>query len=611
MSHPIDKEAVLADAAQHIEHVRAAATTEEANATKSLSKIDSLYKAEDDQSVREKLKTHFAERLEQLHHLFSNPYFFRCDVTSTSGDKKNLYFSKFPMTDQSIFSWASPAARLRFSDIGSVAYKLPDGKSWNGSLQRKDQFMIVEGRIVFMASEAEGYGRTLIHQERLAQRKAGFMLPEIVERMEKAQDDVIRASATGSFLIAGPAGSGKTTLALHRLAYLLQSPDTSERFPSRTLIVFVQDEHTKDYFSRLLPDLGIHEVEVTTFGTWAINILQLKDASFIRRPNGIDESVDTHEYHKCLALRTKFTPSKRFKDPFALLREVYATTFTTTDKQLFTQQAEKRELDRFDLTILLQESLKRGAFTKQEEYLVQSKNYSVTRKQKTVPRTYQLMVVDEAQNYLPEQLTILRTAIDPSTKAMLYVGDLGQQVLLGTLRDWQDAQENFESGQKVQLEKVYRNTQNILRYISSLGFDVSIPKELREGSPVKEVVCQDVEDEIARIKSMAKGKTGEIIGIISPSANYLKPFAERFADQKNVHVLTIHESQGVEFDIVVLVGLTAGFFTQDESQPALKAERLRIKRDLIYVALTRAMDELYVFGSTELSKIFPRSSFLV
>lgn len=66
--------------------------------------------------------------------------------------------------------------------------------------------------------------------------------------MEKAQDQVIRASHKGSLVIGGPAGSGKTTLALHRVAYLTQAPETSEFYPTKSIIVFVQDTGTKITF---------------------------------------------------------------------------------------------------------------------------------------------------------------------------------------------------------------------------------------------------------------------------------------------------------------------------------------------------------------------------
>lgn len=560
-----------------------------------------------DDITRDKILAHFAIREDQLNQLSPSPYFVRCDVSAGGGETKPFYFAKFPFMEQSIFSWMSPAARLRFSDIGETSYQLQDGTVRKGELKRKDQFMIVGGKIVFMTSESDTYGRTLVYQEKLSQKKAGFMLPEIVERMERAQDDVIRAPAQGSFLIAGPAGSGKTTLAFHRIAYLLQSPDTASKFSSKNVIVFVQDEGTKAYFSKLLPDLGIHDVFVTTFGEWAMERLAIVDVSFLRRPNGVDDVVDAYEHRKCIALRSEIVIEKKSKDIFKTLEHIYSSVFLDSDLARFKQQVADRELDRFDLTLLLR--LNRdanGPFEKQEEYLIQKKNFVVTRKTRSVPLVYSLVVVDEAQNYLPEQVTLLKTCISTDTQAMLYVGDLGQQVLLGTMRNWSHAGEDFASGQKVQLEKVYRNTKAILSYISSLGFDVSVPEGLREGISVTDEVCASVEEELEMIRKTIDSKDAQTqIGILSPSADYLNVYREVFRERSNVHVLTIHESQGVEFDEVYLVGVPSNYLVETQSiSEEFAKERLKIKRDLIYVALTRAMEHVSILGRKRLLDIF-------
>ncbi len=557
-----------------------------------------------DQAVRNKLSQHFSERLDQLHHLFPNPYFFRCDVQAEKGEAKTLYFSKFSLMEHSVFSWTAPAARLRFADVGPVSYALLEkDKTWKGTLARKDQFTIAGGKIVFMASEADRYGRTVVHHEQFVRRKEGFVLPEIVERMERAQDDVIRAPTQGSFLIAGPAGSGKTTLAFHRLAYLLQSPETSEHFSSRNVIVFVQDEGTRAYFSRLLPDLGIHEVYVTTFGAWAMERLALKDATFVRRPNGVDPVIDGYEQRKCAVLRSGLPMKAPGKNLFAWLDEAYKATFTPGDKRLFKEQRSASAMDRFDLSLLLQATLRRGPFTRQEEYLAQKKNFEVTRKQKTVPLSYALIMLDEAQNYLPEQIQVLRSAVSADTQAMLYVGDLDQQVFVGTVRDWSAVGEQFAAGQKVQLEKVYRNTKAILRYVADLGFPSAIPNELREGIPVEDRACASVEEQLECVRALVGAKDEETqIGILAPDPESLTVFKTAFEGKANIHVLTFHQAQGVEFDCVCLVGLSRDFFADG----AADEERLHIKRDLVYVALTRAMDELHVFGKEPLGKMLSK-----
>ncbi len=593
----VKKSSELALATKQVKDVRHLVSKEIVSVEKTVEKFSKY--GSDDEMVRQKLLEHFSLRLDQLHHLFPSPFFVRCDVQhQTDHSKKIFYFGKFSFTDSSIFSWMVPAARLRFLDIGPAEYVLPDGSHWSGKLIRKDQFMIVDGRIVFMVNEAADSGRTLIHQEALSRLKPGFMLPEIVAKMERAQDDVIRASSTGSFLIAGPAGSGKTTLAFHRIAYLLQSPDTSERFSSRSTIVFVQDEGSRAYFSRLLPDLGIHDVTVTTFGEWALERLGISEGQVVRRPNGVDDEIDAYESKKQNAMRFANDPLSKDADPFRYLRRRYLPFFTKNDLERFEEQKAVHAFDRFDLTLLLQQSRKNdGAFKKEVEYFEQKKNFEVIRRKKMVPLSYSLIVIDETQNYLPEQIQLLRTSISKDTNATLYVGDLGQQVLLGTVRDWSEAGEDFSHERKVVLEKVYRNTRAILTYLSNLGFDVTIPEGIREGKEVLEEVFLDKIEERDRIqKIIAKKEQGTHVGILCPSSEYLETYRSIFNGHSDIHVLTIHEAQGVEFDMVFLVGVPHDFFHAE-------GERLKIKRDLIYVAMTRAMEELYVFSRTRLSDL--------
>lgn len=587
------KAIVLQEAQSHVAAVRAATTVE----MQKMSAHIEEYRQAGNDPVAQKLFAHFSERLDELHHLFPNPYFVRCDVRSESGALQTLRFGKFAFIEEGIFSWTSPAATLRFCDIGAVRYESHDSKTWSGSLSRKDQLMISGGNIVFMTSESLGYGRTLVHQEQLSQRKSGFVLPEIVARMERAQDDVIRAGYKGSYLISGPAGSGKTTLAFHRIAYLLQSPDTAQIFSQDNVITFVQDEGTRAYFSQLLPELGIHNVTVTTFASWAFERLEISDCAYIQRANGVDDVVDSYESEKLSTLRSYSGPLSK-SSAFSVLREMYAVTMSKENLALFDQQTMDRVLDRYDLAILLRIERARGGFTKEEEYFEQKKNFRVQRHKQTVPLKYGLIVVDEVQNYLPEHIALLRSCIDDATQSMLYVGDLAQQIFLGTMRHWDDAGEVLLEERKVVLDKVYRSTKQIMQYIRNVGFSVPVPDELRDGPDVVEVEIVNREDQIAWVhKHVAVYPSDVQIGVLSFSSETLLAFSQAFVSQPHVRVLAIHQAQGVEFDVVYVIGAELNI-SANTSQ-----ERAKIQKDLLYVALTRAMDQLCIVGGRSLQGI--------
>jgi hypothetical protein len=207
-----------------------------------------------------------------------------------------------------------------------------------------------------------------------------------------------------------------------------------------------------------------------------------------------------------------------------------------------------------------------------------------------------LVEMDGIQNYLPEQVTLLRSCIDPKTKAMLYVGDLGQRVLFGTLEKWADVGEDFANQRKVLLDKVYRSTKQIMTYIKNVGFDVALPDELREGSDVIERCFDNAESQLGFVREAIDNfEPGTQVGILAFVEADLAAYQSHFTSNRNVHLLTVHQSQGVEFDHVFLVGIDRALF--DASADA-SSERAKIQKDLLYVALTRAMDGLTVVGKS-------------
>ena len=179
---------------------------------------------------------------------------------------------------------------------------------------------------------------------------------------------------------------------------------------------------------------------------------------------------------------------------------------------------------------------------------------------------------------------------------------MAQQVKLGTIKNWNDIGESILPERNIRLNKVYRNTKNILQYIKSIGYDIEIPIGIKEGPKVLEKITNGSVDEIKHIKEYIESYKHGTIGIIAKDESYLEIFKKEFFGSKNIHVLTMAESQGVEFDLVCIVGfnqksLIANRYT-DVSEDHIK-ERERIQKDLLYVALTRAITELHILKSED------------
>jgi len=537
----------------------------------------------EDKWTNESVKAMRHNRLEQLEKMNHSPYFNKC-VCTFEGKPKTYYFGKFSLAEQGVYSWIVPAATMRFENPGNISYKLPDGRVRKGEMLEKDQYMIVEGNILFFTKEQKDKAKELIYQEHFSSRKNGFMLPEIVSVMEKAQDLIIRAHHKGSFAISGPAGSGKTTLALHRVAYLVQSPDTSELYPSDKTIVFVQDTGTKTYFGALLPELGIHNVEITTFFEWAKLTLPLEGIEIVSEfDNGSNKEF--YIFEKIATLRSKEIP-KWSANIFSLLESYYGESFK--------EQRKKKILDRIDVTVLLWSySNHKKKFETIRRFIRSTQRGFVNKSEKKLLK-YPLMVIDEFQNYMPEQINLLKKCLDKDTESVVYVGDMAQQVRLGTIKTWEDVGEHISTERNVKLHKVYRNTKQILGYINKLGFEVEIPEGLKEGPEVIEIQASSREEVIHHVKELVKEKrAGQTLGIIGREKGEVEYLKEMFKED-GVHICTMIESQGVEFDTVCLLLSKKVEEKQDLLPKEFLNELKKVQKDLLYVALTRAIQKMVV-----------------
>jgi DNA helicase IV len=177
---------------------------------------------------------------------------------------------------------------------------------------------------------------------------------------------------------------------------------------------------------------------------------------------------------------------------------------------------------------------------------------------------------------------------------VVYVGDLAQQTRLGTIRDWSAINETIPPERLIKLQKVYRNTKQILTYIRTRGYEVTIPEGIKEGEPVVEHHVESVEEQLDLLTQLVPADPNQTLGIICPTANYLQPFKAHFADDSRVRCLTFYEAQGVEFDTVAIVGWNETFFSTEHIVEGAREEVKRMHKDLLYVALTRAMEKLVI-----------------
>ncbi|MEN9647557.1 MAG: hypothetical protein RLY57_361 [Candidatus Parcubacteria bacterium] len=587
------KKSLLSKAIKHVAHVRTRVHDAVQRLTALINAKVSAGKIEDGWTNAQ-VKAINKETLRRTIEVGVSPYFCKCVVKFDDiSEQKELYFGKFSFAEESIYSWITPAGSIRFDSPGNVTYTLPNGKLRTGTMLSKDQYLIDESGIKFYSTESLNEPRELIHQEHFSQHKKGFVLPEIVSQMERAQDTVIRAHYKGPFVISGPAGSGKTTLALHRIAYLMQSPQTTELFPSEAMLILVQDESAKAYFSTLLPSLGITSVSITTFTEWAAKIVGVEGYTYQSQYVESDE----YEYHKIKALRSHNMLPKYSKTTFKYLESIYGMYLSEQDKAHFEQQKKEKALDRIDLTVLL------TSFLQTYNKLSVSRTYQridsggdFRTRTTEIKLEYALIAIDEFQNYLPEQITLFKRCIDQNTQSLMYIGDMKQRVRMGTIKHWDEVAEFIHDKREVLLDKVYRNTRQIVEYIQQQGFDVEVPTGIKSGKPVTEL--KGTTSAITKyinecIDGLDDQKT---IGVIVNSVDEVKYISDEIKPHAGLHIVTSRQSQGLEFDVVCLVQNAVKELLVNTN--ALDAdyvdEKNKIDRDLYYVSLTRAMEELHV-----------------
>ncbi|PFP29291.1 DNA helicase [Bacillus sp. AFS073361] len=205
--------------------------------------------------------------LERLESIIGKPYFSRINFTS-SGDTNEeiLYIGKASLFDRVnqipiIVDWRSPIANVYYDGrLGNVTYDAY-GETQSGYLSLKRQYEIENGflkdiRDIDLTTHDELLQKSL-------SGKADNRLTEIVATIQNEQNEVIRASLKHPIIVQGAAGSGKTTIALHRISYFLYS--SGYRFPPEKLMILAPNKLFIDYISAVLPDLGVNKIKQTTY----------------------------------------------------------------------------------------------------------------------------------------------------------------------------------------------------------------------------------------------------------------------------------------------------------------------------------------------------------
>lgn len=236
----------------------------------------------------EKIYNLLKKEIENYQEALRNPYFGRVDFNEKFGIEEKIYIGKKGITstvdgEEIVVDWRTPVADLYYSGTGGYAYyKAPMGIV-EGELNLKRKFLFNDDKLdkVFDESTNEiiinGEEGSELVDEFLKinlEESRGKKLKEVVATIQKEQNDIIRWPKNLPIIVQGAAGSGKTTIALHRLAYLLYR--YRESMEGKDILVLAPNKLFLDYISDILPTLGSNDVKQTTFQELVMKTLKLK-----------------------------------------------------------------------------------------------------------------------------------------------------------------------------------------------------------------------------------------------------------------------------------------------------------------------------------------------
>lgn len=218
-------------------------------------------------SEKERSYEHAYNQLNILNKLKQSPYFGRVDFLEEGQSRaESIYLGISSLYDEEemeflIYDWRAPVSSLYYDYApGPARYETPGG-TVSGTVELKRQYTIRDGQIVSMFDTGVTIGDELL-QEVLG-KQADSQMRNIVATIQKEQNQIIRNERSRLLIVQGAAGSGKTSAALQRVAYLLYR--YRETLKAEHIVLFSPNMMFNSYVSTVLPELGEENMQQTTF----------------------------------------------------------------------------------------------------------------------------------------------------------------------------------------------------------------------------------------------------------------------------------------------------------------------------------------------------------
>jgi DNA helicase-2/ATP-dependent DNA helicase PcrA len=463
--------------------------------------------------------------------------------------------------------------------------------------------------------------------------RADKHLPDIAALIDPDQFELITGPESGVVVLRGSAGTGKTTVALHRIAYLCYAHPV--QFPTHKILVVVWGRAMRDYVAHVLPALGVSGVQVTTWETWSRSMVR---RHFPRLPQQIaddtPEPVTRVKLHpgvaQLFADQAQASPDKRTPDD-----AIDDWGRILTDKALLAKamgdDISDKALERA-VNWCIQQWAAVSAWwegsrevdarldAEDDALLLRAWQLRVgpLRSKKKRPMRYAHMVLDEVQDFSPVEVQVLLNTTSKASSVTL-AGDTRQHITQHAgFSSWQGFLDTIGVASTAlnTLAVSYRSTHPITKFaVSVLEEDQSAARTLRDGPPVEFFRFSDHGACVAFISKILRKLVDTEplanIALLTPNENLADVYydglmsaevpdtrrirGQKFAFRPGIDVVPATEIKGLEFDYVVLIEASARFWPDTPHH-----------RRLMHVASTRAVHQLWITSVETPSPILPK-----
>ncbi len=609
------------------------------------------------------LSKHRYLRREQLARLTKSPYFARIDFLPKGDAAAQVLYLGIhafhdPNTDEPlIYDWRAPISSMFYDfETGPTWFETPEGRT-EGELDFKRQYRIEDGQLVFMI-ESSLHIQDEVLQEELS-RASDAQMRNIVATIQRDQNAIIRNEEAAALIIQGAAGSGKTSIALHRIAFLLYR--FKDTITSEEMLIISPNEVFANYIANVLPELGEETIQETTMEALAAHLLEHKLAfeSFpaqiarllagdspayaerIRFKSSMEflHQLDAYITHiRNHNVRVHDVASQRFTVPADFIqarfdrcgtmpysKQVTVVVSNVTDwiKNRCSVVLEPKE--RSDLRKAIRKMVNETAVEKLYRGFYDwlgKPDLFVTMKKGTLeyadvfPLLYlklhieglqpheniKHLLVDEMQDYTPLQYRILHMLF-PCRKTIL--GDTHQSVNPLSASTAKDIQAVLPNAECMYMHKSYRSTLEINALAQHINRNADLIPVARHGDPCEIIACQSEQEEIRHIRAhirMFLDSDHKALGIITRTQEEAEWLFIALQGMDDRVILLRPDSTLYQNGIIIATAhLAKGLEFDSVLIPHCTAENYKrpIDRHMLYVGCTRAMHELVLTHTGE------------